>query len=798
MQGVLAGKLAIVVAVVLLGVVAVEAGEAQEASATRVEVRVWQDVRDERAIYISARPAEGSWRTLRTVPLPLDEGVSSTGRFRYGDIALDVPVADWASPWTVQVRVWQDVRNDRNIHVSARPEGGLWRTLGTIPLSLDDGLDSSGRFRFGDISLDVPLTGVAVTTLAGSPGSWGYLDGSGTRARFGGYSGSGNLGLAVARDGSVVVADYWNHAIRRVALDGTVTTIAGARGRGPEDGPVEIARFTYPSDVAVAGDGAIYVADSGNNRIRKISPDGIVSTVAGSDRSGDEAREMRDGPALQALLDGPRRLALDVYGDLYITERYAVRRLSPSGWVSTFAGGNGHGRRDGPKEEAQFQGLWDIAVDDAGNLYLVDDNRGSIHARGAAFTIRKIDAAGMVTTLYQGPYPALGGTLASPSGLAATGSGLVYVANTGRHQIVTLTPEGELRAIAGTGEQGHVHGPLGSARFSAPEGLALSPEGDLVVADHNGSVIRRVLLEGSALESGEIPLADFEELPRVAGVRVSVFAGRGGQGFVDGPADQARFSLYGHIAMDQGGNIIVADTNNHAIRRIASDGTVTTIAGGNGPGILDGPCEEAQFNYPQGVAVDENDLIYVSERNSDRVRRIDAGCSVKTVTDAAPGLHEPHALAFDREGNLLVAHYRALRRLSPDGRGTTIATLQSLRGIAIDEEGTIFLSGGGNAIRRLDHDGRVSTVVGTPGHRFGGAFSSFLFDVAVGPGGELYVADGGYDRVLRVTRDGTISVVADGIGANSLLVAPDGSLFVADGNESVIVKIAFEDDQGDE
>lgn len=137
-------------------------------------MRVWQDVGDELDIYISARPAGGSWRTLGTIPLPLDDGVSSTGRFRFGDIAVDVPLPNQTTPATVEVRVWQDVGDIASIYISARPAGGSWRTLGTIPLPLNDGVSSTGRFRYGDISLDVPLPApatpapVARTTFTGA------------------------------------------------------------------------------------------------------------------------------------------------------------------------------------------------------------------------------------------------------------------------------------------------------------------------------------------------------------------------------------------------------------------------------------------------------------------------------------------------------------------------------------------------------------------------------------------------------------------------------------------------------
>ena len=162
-------KLSIVTLVMLTGIVGLVASSAQDQSTATVEVRVWQDVGDELQIYISARPAGGSWATLGTIPLPLDDGVSSTGRFRFGDISVDVPLPGQTEPATVEVRVWQDVGDIASVYISARPAGGSWATLGTIPLPLDDGVSSTGRFRYGDISLDVPLPEPSTPTPAPTP-----------------------------------------------------------------------------------------------------------------------------------------------------------------------------------------------------------------------------------------------------------------------------------------------------------------------------------------------------------------------------------------------------------------------------------------------------------------------------------------------------------------------------------------------------------------------------------------------------------------------------------------------------
>ena len=806
----------------LVAVAVVSEATAQSGAEATVEVRVWQAVSDERDIRISARPAGGSWRTLGTFRLPLDDGTSSTGRFRYGDIAIDVPLPNRAAPATVEVRVWQDVANTQRIYISARPAGGDWGALGTIPFPLTGGLSSNGQFRYGDIALDVPLPETGVRTLAGRPGLWGYVDARGEDVRFGGrYT---PLGLAVDRDGSVIVADPGSHAIRRITPDGVVTTIAGGDGRGLRDGPSGEAQFDKPRDVALAADGAIYVADFGNHRIRKITPGGMVTTVAGSDYAEEDPWTIRDGRAEQALFREPSALALRPDGDLYIVDAYHLRRLSPSGWVSTVAGGRGFGHTDGPVEEALFHRLVDIGVDDAGNVYLIDTG-GS----GDTFSsIRKIDTAAIVTTLYwEEQHPALGGTLAFPEGLAVTGDGTIYLANTGRHQILRLTADNELQAVAGTGEKGLSDGPRSAATFSVPGRMAVAPDGSLFVVDQGSSVIREILPLERGLAVEAIPLAGHEPLPRVAGVSSTVFAGEGKQGLVDGRGRSARFTLPVGLALDRSGNLIVADSANGAIRSISPDGTVTTIAGNGERRYRDGACDEARFEGPRWVAVHADGSIYVTD--SSRIRRIERGlpgeCAVTTVAgkeDGSTGRRDgpaaeaeftfPAGIAFDSQGNLFIAgtSNRLIRRLSPDGQVTTVAgggarfggaTYEGLStsidlhpvGLAVDDEGNVFFTdtyaNTSHTIRKLDRRGYVSTALSTPNADEGGALSPFMAGLAVGPEGELYISNG-YGRLLRFTRDGILAVVVDTGAGDGVVVTPDGTIFVAD--ESVIRKITID------
>ena len=806
-----------------------------ETGTVAVEVRVWQDIEDPRTIHVGARSAAGSWRTLGMVPLALDDGVTRSG-YRYGGITLDVAIPDWEPPIPIEVRVWQHPLPEI-IYISARPAGGSWLTLGTVRLFLEDGIAADGQ-RFGDVRLDVPLPAAAVTTLAGQPGVRGYADGAAGEALFGRYFDSLEMGLAVDRDGSVVVADPRNRAIRRILPDGTVTTIAGGNGRGVRDGPRDTAQFADPEDVAIAPDGSIYVVDSRGHRLRKVAPDGSVTTLVGSGPIDGRGASV-DGPVAEAMLASPKAIAIDDFGDIYVVEYQGrIRRISPSGWVSTYAGAAGPGYRDGPASRAQFRNLLAVDVDADGNLYVVDS------WDGGPLAIRKIDTRGMVETLYRDPHAGRGGTLAHALGLAVSDRGVIYIANTGRHQIVRLTGAGNLRAVAGTGQPGYTNGALDRATFNLPGAIALTGDGALVVADEGNNVIRRVPLDRAGLGPRDLAVAVPREIPRVEGVQVEVFAGSRGPSIasasrlVDGPARVAQFDRPWGMALDPDGNVIVADSWNHAIRRVAPDGRVTTVAGGGVEGVRDGSCERARFAEPEGVAVDDAGFIYVADAASHRIRRISPDCVVTTVAGGASAtgedwsetfghrdgpaeqalFREPNALVFDREGNLLILDRgnSRIRMLSHDGMVSTIAGGSPLPregysqgnhghrdgygqqaffflagGMAIDREGSIFFTEYGG-VRVIDDDGYVSTVLRTTHVRLGSELSLFTRGIAVGADGALYVADPYYNRVVRVTRDGMLAIVADELTSpTQVLALPDGALLISDSRDNVIRKITF-------
>ena len=789
---------AVVGVAALLGAVASRDARAETMASTygatrvSVELRVWQRVDDESRIAVTAWAASRGWYTREPIPLALDDGLSADGRFRYGDLTVDLPRPDWTSPLGIEVRIWQDVLYGERIYVSARPAGGSWSTLGTGRLPLDDGFSLGGEERYGAVLLEAPLPRSGVRTLAGRAGTWGYADGAGAEARFGRAERIGSLRLDVDSDGSIVVADFHGNAVRRVAPDGTVTTIWGGTGWGFRDGPTETAQMAGPLGVAVAENGTIYVADARNDAIRSISPDGIVTTVAGGGRSGGAPGVVIDGPAAEATFSWPRGLALDRDGNLFIMELRRVRRLSRDGLVTTVAGTGWSGYQDGAGASARFGQLQRIEVDDSGTVYLIDwlDHPPDPPAEVAA--ICTIDGSGEVRTLHRWAAPSFGGILALPQGLEVEGDGSLYLSNTGRHQILSVTAEGAVSVVAGSGAPGHLDGPREEAALRFPGALALTPDGALAFVDQSDSVVRVLVPRGAEPQSGGVAVMGHQPLPRIEGVSVTrVARGAGGSVHFSGPAG---------MALDGSGDVIVATSWDGAIRSLAPDGAITTIAGG--------PSDRAPFRDPWGVAVGAGGEIYVADRGNHRVRRIDGDGSVTTLATAEEGLHLPRSVVLDRDGSLLIASSQEILRLNLDSGSVTRVHGGSafIEALAVGRDGTTFFTstprpGETADIMKLSADGVVSVVFSDIAGRFGGLLSQSLFGLAVTGDGTLYVADRSFGRLLRIAPDGTASILLDAEALDgqqrfqpvAILSMPDGSLLVSDTERHSIWRVTLEE-----
>jgi beta-glucanase (GH16 family) len=325
----------------------------------------------------------------------------------------------------------------------------------------------------------------------------------------------------------------------------TVSTLAGQAGTsGSANGTGSAAQFNHPCDVAVDSAGNVYVADTNNHTVRKITPAGVVTTLAGKAGSSGSA----DGTGTAAQFNHPSGVAVDSAGSVYVsdTDNDTIRVITSAGMVTTLAGQAGtSGSADGPRTAARFNGPSGIVTDTAGNLYVADTLN---------HTIRKVTSSGVVSTI------------AGMAGVSGTADG------------------------TGT-----------AARFYGPQGLTLDGAGNLYVTDTNNDTIRKVVTSTSAVTT-------------VAGLAGSI-------GSDDGPASQALFYYPSSVAVDDAGNLYVADTDNHTLRGITPSGVVSTIAGMAGSsGIADGVGVAARFNFPTGIAVDNTGNIYVADTNNHTIR----------------------------------------------------------------------------------------------------------------------------------------------------------------------------------
>jgi hypothetical protein len=328
------------------------------------------------------------------------------------------------------------------------------------------------------------------TTLAGLAESQGTNDGTGSAARF-------SLPLGVAVDGAdnVYVADNDNQTIRKVTPAGVVTTLAGLAGtQGTNDGTGSAARFEYPYGLAVDRAGNVYVADQGNDTIRKVTPAGAVTTLAGLPGT----QGTNDGTGSAARFSFPAGVAVDNVGNVYVADNHndTIRKVTPAGVVTTLAGlGGSPGSADGTGSAARFSLPLGVAVDSADNVYVADNDNQ---------TIRKVTPAGVVTTLAglagtQGTNDGTGSAarFSFPGSVTVDGGGNIYVADTYNQTIRKVTPAGAVTTLAGlAGTQGTNDGTGSAARFSFPWGVAVDFAGDVYVADNHNDTIRKGYIVG--------------------------------------------------------------------------------------------------------------------------------------------------------------------------------------------------------------------------------------------------------------------------------------------------------------
>ncbi len=330
-----------------------------------------------------------------------------------------------------------------------------------------------------EVPADPALVYKTVSTLAGN-GTDGFTDGSGTVAQF-----YGPEGATVDAQGNVYVADAGNSSIRKITPSGTVSTLAGNGTSGFVNGSLAAARFNTPMDIALDGQGNLYVTEYGNNCLRKITPGGVVTTFAGTGTGG-----FADGSATTAQFNHPDGLVIDSQGVVYVSDydNNRIRKVLPNGTVSTVAGTGQRGFADGPSSSAKFSGPEGLALDAQGTLYVAEFN---------GHRIRKIAPDGMVSTLagtgVRGYADGAGSTAQFNyvAGVAINFHGDLLVADAGNYCVRKVTPTGVVSTVAGTRTAGFADGPVGIAQFEALTGIAVGAKGLLYITEE-GERIRKI------------------------------------------------------------------------------------------------------------------------------------------------------------------------------------------------------------------------------------------------------------------------------------------------------------------
>ena len=482
-----------------------------------------------------------------------------------------------------------------------------------------------------------------------------------------------------------------------------------------DNGPATAAQLNYPAGLAVDSAGAIYVADSGNNRIRKIVSNGsasVITTVLGASATGGTS------------LVTPTAVAVNSSGAVFVVDFYPVVHCLTLGgaWIdyagSSVAGFSGDG---GPASAARLSSPHDVAAG-GGTVYLADGTRvrfvdvsGAIHTLAGDGYLHAIGDGGLATAA----------ALSLPNAVALDSSGSLFIADTGAERVRQVSAAGIIETLAGTGVAGYgmEPGPATTAPLNIPSGVAMDPAGGVIIADSSNNRIREVGLDGL--------------------IRTVVGDGFWGLAPDNTPPLQAPLGAPRGVCVDPAGVIYIVDTSNHRVWRAVPGADLTDAAGNGTPGDAGdgGPARLAQLNSPSACAIDSAGNLYIADTDSHRIRKARPDGIIVTIA------------GIGQAG------------FSGDGALATAAALNSPRGVAADSDGNVFIADtGNNRIRQITPDGIMETIAGQDGPAFsgdGGPAVSARLNAPAGlvldGSGDLYLADSGNNRVRRLVPDGTIA-----------------------------------------
>ena len=668
-----------------------------------------------------------------------------------------------------------------------------------------------------------------ITTLAGiPPGASGFVGDGGPAS-----AAKLKTPQSMVKDaaGNLYIADAGNFRVRKINTAGIISTIAGTGtpGFSGDGGPATAAQLLTVTGICIDGAGNLYVADLGNQRVRKISTSGIITTVAGDGTVGYFGD---GGAATSAQLNQPSDVAIDAAGNLYIADKAnnRVRKVTSSGTITTYAGyaSVGYSGDGGAATDAQLNSPTGVGIDGAGNLYIADQTNGRI---------RKVNTAGIIDTVagngvfgYAGDGVAATSTaLYQPADVHADAAGNIWISDQNNDRVRKVNPAGIISTVAGNGVSGFGGdgGAATSAQVDGPAGIIVDAGGNIYFADQTNNRIRRVNTSGV--------------ITTVSGV--SRYIGDGG------PATNAELITPTFIATDKYNNVYFCETNGHRVRKIAPDGTISTIAGTGNEGIVgmgDGSMATAvDINRPEAITVDTAGNVYFGEFGA-RIRKVSPAGIITSVAgmysmgysgDGGPAtaaMITTQGITIDTAGNFYMTcsgEHRA-RRIDPsgvittfagtgvsgfsgDGGGATDAQLNYPLGIRTDKMGNIYIAEGNSAIRKVTPSGDIWTVAGIGGgHGYTGdgvpATAAQLNrpqDVQT-LNDTLIISDGWNARIRMVDAAGNITtIVGNGVAAHSgdggpataasiwlpagIALGPDNNtLYISDFGAGVIRKVS--------
>ena len=540
--------------------------------------------------------------------------------------------------------------------------------------------------------------------------------------------------------GNIYVSDTGNHVIRKITPAGLVTTFAGTGNAGYADGPGTSAQFSSPYGIWNDKYNVIYVADQFNNRIRKIMPNASVSTVAGDGNAG-----FLNGPVFQSEFNRPCGITIDTLGNLYIadTNNNRIRKIS-NGIVTTFAGSGVDGLQDGTATTtAEFSLPYAMLNDGSDNIFVVDQFNSKI---------RYITPGGIVST-FEGNIYAQGQEKAYNVGINL--NGVYYVADSSANKVLKNV-NGVSTVFSGNGVPALVNNYYITGTNPGP----LFTFADTIV-NSDGSIVPAILYKpyGVAVDSSRnIYFTDTSNnrvrKTTLAGI-VSTIAGKTNTGFEDAKGSQASFNSPTGICVDSSGILYIADTGNNAIRRIDTSGNVETFC--------------SSLLRPSGVAVDSSGIIYVTDTGNSRVCKIISG---GTLIEISNDFNSPVGITLDRIGTIYVTDQgsNCIKKIYTNGRISIVCKVYSPTGIAINARGDIYITENtSNAIKKYTSNGILVPLSGSPLNIAG-------LNDGVGP-----------PRVLKEYF--MLKSIAQYNNPSGLAIDSSGTLYIADTGNNMIRKI---------